>query len=156
MLAIFIFAPMHAQTVGYTYKALAAEGCTMEFSIAKRDTAFCIIATVRSDRLTFLTDPTFLIKTFNGDIIKLKGVVIGNGSKSTGIVSGNIVIPITEISSSAQFHISERELELIKDGVAKVRLSTTPMEHERSFKKDKIGEKLYQFYQQKKMQDTNF
>ena len=28
-----------AQTVGYTYKALAAEGCTMKYSVAKQDTA---------------------------------------------------------------------------------------------------------------------
>lgn len=27
-----------AQTVGYTYKALAAEGCNMKYSVAKQDT----------------------------------------------------------------------------------------------------------------------
>ena len=35
-----------AQTVGYTYKALAAEGCNMKYSIAKQDTIYSIVATV--------------------------------------------------------------------------------------------------------------
>ena len=35
-----------AQTVGYTYKALAAEGCNMKYSVAKQDTIYSRIATV--------------------------------------------------------------------------------------------------------------
>ena len=54
-----------AQTVDYTYKALAAEGCNMKYSVAKQDTIYSIIATVRSDRMNFLTEPTMKILTFN-------------------------------------------------------------------------------------------
>ena len=135
-----------AQTVGYTYKALAAEGCNMKYSVAKQDTAYYIIATVRSDRMTFLSEPTMKMRTFNDEVITLSGVVIGNGSQSAGIVSGNIVIPVTEISSTAQFKVTPEQFESIKSGIAKVRLDMTPMNHERTFKKDKIGKKLYQFY----------
>ena len=35
-----------AQTVGYTYKPLVAEGCSMRYSISKQDTIYYIIATV--------------------------------------------------------------------------------------------------------------
>ena len=92
-----------AQTVGYTYKALAAEGCNMKYSVAKQDTIYSIVATVRSDRMNFLTKPTMKIRTFTGKYLELRGTVIGNGSQSAGVISGNIVIPITEISSTAQF-----------------------------------------------------
>ena len=51
-----------AQTVGYTYKALAAEGCNMKYSVAKQDTIYSIIATVRSDRMNFLAEPTMKIR----------------------------------------------------------------------------------------------
>jgi len=145
-----------AQTVGYTYRPLAAEGCNMQYSIAQQNGEYFIIATVKSDRLTFLKESSFWLKTTDGEIIKLQGEVIGGGSESAGIVSGNIVIPITEISSTAQFRISEEELEKLNQGIIKVRLSTTPIEHERTFKKDKIGKKLYQFYQKKKMKDDDF
>jgi len=145
-----------AQTVGYTYKALAAEGCNMKYSVAKQGTEYSIVATVRSDRMAFLSNPTMKIKTFTGEYLKLKGTVIGNGSQSAGIISGNIVLPVTEISSTAQFRITPQQFEILNEGVAKIRLSMTPMNHERTFKKDKIGKKLYQFYLKEKSQDDNF
>lgn len=145
-----------AQTVGYTYKALSAEGCYMKYSVIKQDSAYYIIATVRSDRMKFLNNPTMKIRTFNNDLITLKGKVIGNDSESAGIVSGNIVIPVTEISSTAQFDITPAQFEQLNNGVAKVRLSMSPQNHERTFKKDKIGKKLYKFYLKAKEKDDNF
>ena len=145
-----------AQTVGYSYKPLAAEGCNIKYSIAKQDTTYSIIATVRSDRMNFLNEPTMRIRTFTNKYLELRGTVIGNGSQSAGFISGNIVIPITEISSTAQFNITLQQFEILNEGVAKIRLSMTPMNHERTFKKDKIGKKLYQFYLKEKQEDENF
>ncbi|MGM9797536.1 MAG: hypothetical protein ACI3ZY_08195 [Parabacteroides sp.] len=146
----------NAQTVGYAYKALAAEGCNMKYRVAKQDTIYSIVATVRSDRMNFLSEPTMKIRTFSGKYLELKGTVIGNGSQSAGIISGNVVIPVTEISSIAQFRITPHQFEILNEGVAKIRLFMTPMNHERTFKKDKIGKKLYQFYQKEKQKDENF
>lgn len=145
-----------AQTVGYTYKALAAEGCNMKYSIAKQDSEYSIIATVSSDRMTFLNEPTMKIKTFTGEYLELKGKVIGDRSQSAGLISGNIVIPVTEITSTAQFKITPQQFEVLNEGVAKIRLSMTPMNHERTFQKDKIGKKLYQFYLKEKKKDEDF
>lgn len=147
---------INAQTVGYTYRPLAAEGCNMKYSVVKQDTAYYIIATVKSDRLNFLKESTMLLKTFDGEVIKLYGSQIGSGSETAGIVSGNIVLPVTEISSTAQFMISPQQFELLKKGVAKIRLSTIPIEHERTFAKDKIGKKLYQFFLKQKNKDNDF
>lgn len=82
--------------------------------------------------------------------------MIGNGSQSAGVISGNIVIPVTAISSIAQFKITPQQFEILNEGVAKIRLSMTPMSHERTFKKDKIGEELYRFYLKEKQKDDNF
>lgn len=147
---------INAQTVGYTYRPLAAEGCNMKYSVVKQDTAYYIIATVKSDRLNFLKESTMLLKTFDGEVVKLYGSQIGSGSETAGIVSGNIVLPVTEISSTAQFKISPQQFELLKKGVAKIRLSTIPIEHERTFAKDKIGKKLYQFFLKQKNKDNDF
>ena len=146
----------NAQAVGYTYKALAAEGCNMKYSVVKQDTMYSIVATVSSDRMDFLSDPTMKIRTFSEKYRELKRTVIGNGSQSAGIISGNVVIPVTEISSTTQFWITPQQFEILNEGVAKIRLSMTPMNHERTFKKDKIGKKLYQFYLKEKQKDENF
>ncbi len=145
-----------AQTVGYTYKVFAAEGCNMKYSVAKQGTEYSIVATVSSDRMTFLNEPTMKIKTFTGEYLELKGKVIGDRSQSAGLISGNIVIPVTEITSTAQFKITPQQLEVLNEGVAKIRLSMTPMNHERTFQKDKIGKKLYQFYLKEKKKDEDF
>lgn len=144
-----------AQTVGYNYKVLTAEGCNMKYSVSKQDTIYTIVA-VRSDRMNFLNEPTMKIETFTGKYLELKGTVIGNGSQSAGIISGNIVIPITEMSSTSQFRITPQQFEILNEGVAKIRLSMIPMNHERTFKKDKIGKKLYQFYLKEKQKDEDF
>ena len=67
-----------------------------------------------------------------------------------------MIYPETEISSTAQFKISPQQFELLKKGVAKIRLSTIPIEHERTFTKDKIGKKLYQFFMKQKDKDNDF
>lgn len=128
----------------------------MKYSVTKQDTAYYIIATVKSDRLNFLKQSTMLLKTFDGEVLKLNGSQISSGSETAGIVSGNIVIPVTSISSTAQFKISPQQFELLKKGVAKIRLSTIPIEHERTFAKDKIGKKLYQFFLKQKDKDNDF
>lgn len=155
LLLLFAY-PSMGQTVGYSYKALSAEGCSMKFSVVKQDSAYYIIATVRSDRMNFLNESTMKIRTFNNDVITLKGNVIGSGSQSAGIMIGYLVIPVTEISSTAQFAITPDEFEMINSGISKVRLSMTPSDHERTFKKDKIGKKLYQFYLKAKSKDEDF
>lgn len=128
----------------------------MNYSVAKQDTTYYIIATVKSENLSFLKEPIMLIKNFDGQIIKLYGSNIVNSSKTRGILIGNIMCPDTEISSTAQFKITPEQFESIKNGISKVRLSTTPIEHEREFKKDKIGKKLYQFFLKQKNKDNDF
>ena len=63
----------NAQAVRYTYKALAAEGCNMKYSVVKQDTMYSIVATVSSDRMNFLSNPTMKIRTFSGKYLELKG-----------------------------------------------------------------------------------
>ena len=60
------------------------------------------------------------------------------------------------INSSAQFKINISQFECLKGGIAKIMLTMTPMNHERIFKKDKIGKKLYELYLKVKRQDDNF
>ena len=150
-------ASVFAQTVGYTHKALAAEGCSLEFSVSRLDSAYFIIATVKSDRLTFLNEPVMMLRTFNDDVLKITGFNLGNGATSSGgYVVNNVVIKSTEIRSTAQFPVTPEQFEMIKSGVAKIRLTTAPIVHEKSFKKDKIGEKLYKFYVEARDKDDTF
>lgn len=146
----------YGRTIGYTHKPLAAEGCNVQYSITRIDTSYYLIVSVKSDRLKFLNDPQMKIRTFNDEVITLVGNNLGEGSQSAGMVIGNMVYPITEINSTAQFKISYDEILLLKNGVSKIRISMTPMNHDKCFKKDKIGKKLYELFISEEEKEDDF
>ena len=86
----------------------------------------------------------------------MDGELLSNKTESSGVMVGNVFVPASEIISSAQFQISVEQFEIIKDGVAKIRMTTSPIVHEKNFKKDCFGKKLYQFYQKVKKIGDDF
>ena len=133
------------KTVDYHHKPFSpTHGCIMHYSVEKQDSSFYIIATVVADQLSFLAEPQMKIKTFNNDTITLKGVNIGRGQGYVGTVAPGLML--YEASSIAQFPVTPQQFELIKDGVAKIRISMTPTDHKKTFKKDKIGKKIYNLF----------
>ena len=153
---VSIINSLNAQVVSYTYKPFAIEGCTMRYSVTKDNDKYYIIATVSSDNLKFIKEPTMMVRTTNGDVIKFTGELIDNDTKTTGVVSGNMIIPVTSVMSTAQFEVLPSQFDLLKDGIIKVRLTTIPIEHEREFKNDKIGKKLYEFFLEAKNKGDDF
>ena len=153
LFAVFI---LRGQSVSYTYKPLAAEGCSVKYSVAKQDSLYYVIVTVQSDRMRFLKSPTMMVRTVQDEVIKLQGDLLDNSMNTYGITMGSVVYPVSAILSTAQFYITPSQFELLKSGVLKVRLSTTPFVHERSFKKDKIGKKLYKLYQALNAKESDF
>jgi hypothetical protein len=150
---LFVGLGAECQTVGYSYMPLAANGCNVKFSVAKQDTSYCIIVIVESDRFKFLSKPTMMLKTFDGDVLKLQGTLLDNGVEPEGVISG---IVISGVTTTAQFAVTQEQFELLNKGVSKIRLSTIPVEHERTFAKDKIGKELYSLYIKAKSKEDNF
>ena len=143
---MFVWAVLSfAQSVSYTYKPLAAEGCSVMYTVAKQDSSYYIVVSIKSDRFQFLKETTMILRNFNNEVLKLEGKHIGDGSETGGIVAGNMVIPVTELSTTAQFPITPEQMEFFSKGIAKIRITAIPMNHERTFKKDKIGKKLYTY-----------
>lgn len=146
-----------AKTTGYIHKPLAAEGCQMEYNVTKKGDDYYIIVTATSDRLYFLENPEMKIRTFENEVISLKGEVEGNNrGSSAGYIIGNTVISSTEIKSSALFQLTPEQFIVLSHGIAKIRLSMRPMNHEKEFRKDKIGHDLYQLYLNEKKKDEEF
>lgn len=138
------------RTVSYLHHPLAAEGCEVTYSVSSQDSVYYIVVSVSSDRLLFLENPTLKVRTFKNEVITLKGVVVGNVGNSSGVMVGNVLVPTTEVISTAQFVTTPEQFESLKNGVAKIRISMTPMNHEREFRSDKIGKKLYKFFLKEK------
>lgn len=156
VISLMTFAQVSAQSVKYTYKPLAAEGCRVEYSAIWQEGTPYIVVVVSSDRLAFNDTPTMLIRLFNGELLKLNGKAITSSSEHGGVVVGNVVVPTTELRVTAQFSITKEQVEMLQNGVAKIRISTIPLIHERTFKKDKIGKELHTYFKKGAISEDSF
>lgn len=145
-------------TIGLTTQAQEyfVDGYTFTYGVAKQDSLYSIVATVKSNCMVFLKDPIMKIRTLSDELIELKGTVISNASENGGTIVNNVILADTDISSIAQFWITPDQLELLQHGIAKIRLTMTPSNHEKQFKKDKIGKALYHCYQLAIQDDETF
>lgn len=128
----------------YTYKAFAAEGMAVEYTVQK-DTAYYIGITICATNIVLPDHPTFKVSFFNGESLELQ--------------SNDLVKPFTyglfglNSMSVARFYLSESDLSKFAYGVRMLEISTTPYLHQRSFKKDKVGNKIYKMYLYRKKLD---
>lgn len=108
--------------------------------------------------MVFLKDPIMKIRTFSDELIELKGTVICNTNEDSDyeVIVDNVILADTDIRSIAQFWITPDQLELLQHGIAKIRLTMTPSNHEKQFKKDKLGKALYHCYQLAIQDDESF
>lgn len=141
----FCFAIIAKNSVSYHHNSLMAEGCEVTYSAILHDNQKFILVEVNSDRLVFIDSPTMLLKSNDGEVITLKGQSITSNKATGAVMISNVMVPYSQIKAYAEFPISDEDIEKLKDGVIKIRLTTVPITHEREFKKDKIGKKLYKF-----------
>lgn len=159
LLSLIFALTMHllAQSVSYTYRPLAAEGCSISYTpLIANDTAY-IVVSVHSDRLVFNDTPTMMVRFFEHDeILKLSGKNQNTTSTSSGVFISNVLFPIPEVQAVATFMVTEEQMAMFNYGVSKIRITMLPMNHERTFDNDKIGRKLYQNYQKVKQKNNEF
>ena len=157
MVLIACVMQLKAQSVSYTYKPFAEEGCAVSYTPVIVENEAYIVVSVQSDRLVFSDNPTMMVRFFNTDqILQLEGKKLNTTSSNGGVLIGNVLVPYTDMKAMAQFRLTEAQVELFKNGVEKIRLSTFPIAHERVFKSDKIGMLLFQNYQVAKDKAKNF
>lgn len=76
-------------------------------------------------------------------------VICGITNKSDGAVMiGYTAVAINHYITEAKFPISKEQVESLSKGVKKLRLNTSPQFHEKEWRKDKIGKKLYKKYKE--------
>ena len=140
---IFAIAAYSQKTASYV-----AKGCKYTYNIAVQDSSCFVIVSFESGNNTFSAEPIMMLKTFNGEVISLQGITLEGKTSTYGIMSGSFMIPISTHRSMAQFPIRQQDIEKLNNGISKIRISTVPQVHEKEFKKDKIGQKLYTMYGQ--------
>lgn len=93
--------------ISYTYRPLAAEGCSVRYSANYQEGKPYLFVEIQSDRLMFGGKPILMVKTFKGEIFTLEGISIATSQESSGVIVGNMVLPITELQAKALFPIQK-------------------------------------------------
>lgn len=140
-----------SKSVKYNYK-----GCNVEYSATWQEGKPYLVIAVTSNKLVYPENPILMFRCFDDSIIKLTGTSVASSSTQYGIMINNIMAPISKLRVTAIFPMTEEQVELLKNGVSKVSLSTLPIKHERAFNKDKIGRKLHDFFQADKDKENSF
>ena len=91
--------------------------------------------------------PKVLFRLMNDDLISLDGKLLDSSIMNEGAVMiGNLAISSNEYITEAKFPIAKNLIELFSKGIKKVRINTSPKYHEKEWRRDKIGKKLYAKY----------
>lgn len=153
---LFAFVMFGQNAISYTHKPLTTEYCRVNFSVTQQDSIYYLVVLLQSDNLVYSASPFLKLKTYKGDIINLEGVLADSKTKHGGVMIGRYMMPLSSYKSIAQFRITKEEIEKLKDGIMKLRLSTVPTIHEKEFKKDKIGKKLYDLFLKNYIKEKDF
>ena len=101
------------------------------------------MAAMSSTANSFPEKTQMLIRFFNDSVLQLDGVCKQKDQTRDGGLLG-----VGDIfHSTAEFPITKEDIERLKEGIQKMRVTTVPYILEKSYKKDKVGKNLYQEYQ---------
>lgn len=139
--------------VSYVHKLMDLEGCRMSFSVTQLDTIYYIVVCAESDRLCFIDEPKMKMQTASGEVLTMFGFPLNGYEDSFLIHTGYFSIPFHANHSMAVFEATPQQFELMKVGITRVKITMLPYVHDHTFKKDKIGQPLYEQYLEIKAHD---
>lgn len=145
-----------SNAAGYAYRPFSCDGGSYDYRCIMSESGASLVVTVESGNLTFPPNPTLLLKTFNDQVIRLDGFNSNTATTQGAVFVSNVAVPVSNLTATAIFPITEEQINLLADGVSKVRLNILPCTHERSFKRDMIGAAIYHDYQKEKKAYDNF
>ena len=106
-----------------------------------------LIMTSASQKMT--DEPKLLLRLMDDTVISLDGRLLSSTSKSDGAyMIGYVAVASNHFITEAKFSISKEQMEQFAKGIKKLRLNTSPEFHEKSWRRDKIGRKLYDKYKE--------
>lgn len=118
----------------------------INLSTEKDSTFLTLILTFARQKISDC--PKLLLRLMDDSVISLE-VICGITNKSDGAVMiGYTAVAINHYITEAKFPISKEQVESLSKGVKKLRLNTSPQFHEKEWRKDKIGKKLYKKYKE--------
>ena len=128
--------------ISYGDNFLVDYNVKINLSTENDSTFLTLIFTSESCKMS--DSPKLLLRLMDDTVISLDGYMLGASNKNEGAVMiGYTAVAINHYVTEAKFPISREQAESLSKGVKKLRLNTSPKFHEKEWRRDKIGKKLY-------------
>ena len=149
LLILFAFATPFAVHSQASYGDLFLVDYNVKINVStENDSIFLsLIMTSASQKMT--DDPKLLLRLMDDTVISLDGRLLGSTSRTDGAyMIGNVAVASNHFITEAKFPITKEQMEQFAKGIKKLRLNTSPKFHEKSWRRDKIGRKLFDKYKE--------
>ena len=145
---IFVFLSSYAfSQVSYGDNFLVDYNVKINVSTENDSTYLTLIIT--SEKLKMSDSPKLLLRMMDDTVVSLDGHLLSASNKSEGaVLIGSVAVAVNHFITEAKFPISKEQMEQLSKGVKKLRLNTSPKFHEKVWRQDKIGKKLYAKYKE--------
>lgn len=136
-----------AVTAQVSYGDLSFGSYNMKINLITENDSIFLYVIYSDEKRTLSDNPKLLLRLMDDTVLSLEGKNLGSHNKSDGgVVISNIYIASNHTVSEAKFPVSAEQIMQFKKGIKKLRLNTSPKYHEREWRKDKIGKKLFNAY----------
>lgn len=157
LIAVLSICSLSAQSIGYKHSGSKIDGkCSVDFYPYCYDGECFVVVCVTSAEVILPPNPTLLLRLNDDSVLKLGGWMFNTSKFQTALSADNATLPTDEVTMIAKFPISEKEVEMLREGVKKVGLDLLPMVHQHEFKKDKLGKGLYKSFTEAIKRDEEF
>lgn len=149
LLILFVFAMPYVVHAQVSYGDLFLVDYNIKINVStENDSIFLtLIMTSASQKMT--DDPKLLLRLMDDTVISLDGRLLGSTSMADGAyMIGSVAVASNHFITEAKFPITKEQMEQFAKGVKKLRLNSSPKFHEKSWRRDKIGKKLYDKYKE--------
>lgn len=139
--------PGQAQkAVSYVHDPFGEQGCVVIMVPAISGQMACLVVSVQSESLSFGDEVMLEMEAMDGERTALEGLSLGRLLKLGLTPASGIIHPEGMERQTAQFYLDGASIRFLEKGVRSIRLDTRPAAHEKTFKKDKIGKKLFKAF----------
>lgn len=134
------------KAVSYVHDPFSDEGCIVIMAPALSEDKACLVVSVQSEQLALPDQVRLEMESMDGQQMVLEGMSLGQISRLGRAPASGIMHPEGMENNAAQFDMDGAAIRFLEKGIRRVRLSTQPTVHEKAFKKDKIGKKLFKAF----------
>lgn len=147
LLSIFFWAFAFSAYAQVSYGDNFLVDYNVKLNVSTENDSTFLTLIITSEKLKMSDSPKLLLRLMDDTVISLEGHLLSTTNKSEGAVMiGYTAVAINHYVTEAKFLITKEQVESLSKGVKKLRLNTSPKYHEKEWRKDKIGKKLYEKY----------